>query len=67
MTKEQPNFKIMSKDEAFYNQEMRVSLMQIDSIKQEKENGDKMIEMHEHMIEFCKAKLKQLGGGVKEK
>lgn len=64
---EKPNVKIISKDEAFYNQEMRVSLMQIDSIKQEKENGNKIIEMHEHMIEFCKKKIKEIHdkGGTK--
>lgn len=60
MTNEKPNFKVMSKDEVFYNNEMRVSLMQIDSIKAEMENGTKMIEMHEHMIEFCKKKIEGL-------
>ena len=56
MTKE-PGFTIKSKEEAFWEQELRLSLMQIDSIRKEQENGDKMIEIYENTMEFCRKKL----------
>ena len=62
---EKPNFKIASKEEVYWNNELRVAQMQIDSIKQEVENHKNMILLLENTMEFCKKKLKELEGGKK--
>ena len=49
--------KIEAKERVFWQNELRVSQMQIDSIRQEQENGDKMIEILENTMEFCGKKL----------
>ncbi len=63
---EKPNFKIASKEEVFWQNEIRVSMMQIDSIKQEMENGTKMIAILENTKKYCEEQLKALNkGGTK--
>ena len=62
---EKPNFKIASKEEVYWNNELRVAQMQIDSIKQEVENHKNMILLLENTMEFCNKKLKELEGGKK--
>ena len=64
---EKPNFKIASKEEVYWNNELRVAMMQIDSIKQEVENHKNMILLLENTIEFCKKQLKNIHdkGGTK--
>ena len=62
---EKPNFKIASREEVYWNNELRVAQMQIDSIKQEVENHKNMILLLENTMELCKKKLKELEGGKK--
>ena len=56
----EPTFKVVSKEQAFWEQEIRLSRLQIESIKKEMENGLKMIEIYENSIIFCEKKLKEL-------
>ena len=65
------DFKVQGKDEAFWQQEIRVLTMQIDSIQQEMRNGDKIIKIHENSIKYCQEELKKLQnttqkGGTKQ-
>lgn len=64
---EKIDFKIKSKDEAFWEQQIRVLKMSVEALEQEQINKDKMIEMDEHLIKFCEEKLKLIKsktGGV---
>ncbi len=58
---------IKSKEEVFWQNETRVAQMQIDSIRQEMENGNKMIIILENTRKFCEEQLKALlnKGGTK--
>lgn len=60
MTDKKVDFVVKSKEEAYWDQEIRLGMMQIDSIKKEMENGLKMIELIENSIEFCKKKIAEL-------
>ena len=57
---EKIDFKMVSKDEHYWNNELRLAQMQIDSIKQEVENHKNMITLLENTMEFCKNKLKEV-------
>ena len=55
-----PDFRIINKEQAFWENEIRLSQMQIDSIRQELINGSTMIEIYENTIIFCKEKLSEI-------
>ena len=57
---EKIDFKMASKDEVYWNNELRLAQMQIDSIKQEVENHKNMIILLENTREFCKKQLKNV-------
>lgn len=59
------DFKIVSPEEKYWNDEQRVAMMQIDSIKKEVENHKHMILLLENTIEFCKKQIELIKNGKK--